>query len=321
MKPLLILHLLWISGLVSCNLLPNDPPVARLTVEPSTGDTSTVFYLDASATEDDLNNSWELKVRWDMNSDGIWEKDFSNTMEYVWTFRKEGTYKIILECMDSDGNLGRDTTEVNVMQPIRDSVILDHRDGREYKVTYLFSRWWMAESLKYGVPLGTRDLPSDNGMTEYYLNPDHTEAPYGGYYSWEEATDYGRDTSRGICPEGWHLPRVEDWHSLTVVSVAGHNGRQYFGINGLYRLNFEPTGFFHVNRHIYQKVYPFSYYWATQTAPIRHFRYWLFFNDTEMQWMYEGSYYTPAHLGWNNDWGYFSSKPVAVPVRCVKDEK
>jgi uncharacterized protein (TIGR02145 family) len=108
--------------------------------------------------------------------------------------------------------------------------ITDSRDGNVYKWVKIGSQIWMAENLKY--------LPSVSASTEgsqtephYYVygynGTDVTTAKatdnyktYGVLYNWAAAMN-GENSSntipsgvQGICPEGWHLPSVEEWKQL-----------------------------------------------------------------------------------------------------------
>jgi len=56
----------------------NTPPIARFTVSSNTGTIETLFTFDASASSDLEDLPADLKVRWDWESDGRWDTDFSS---------------------------------------------------------------------------------------------------------------------------------------------------------------------------------------------------------------------------------------------------
>jgi uncharacterized protein (TIGR02145 family) len=76
---------------------------------------------------------------------------------------------------------------------------------------------WMAQNLNY---------ETENSYCAY-TSPDSC-AKYGRYYTWADAVgkteeecgeghDCGltnNDYAEGICPSGWHLPSLTEWHAL-----------------------------------------------------------------------------------------------------------
>lgn len=105
-------------------------------------------------------------------------------------------------------------------------ILTDERDGEVYKTTQIGNQIWMAQNLRY--------LPPDflEGCDYRYLDdrekPDSLDT-YGRGYSWMEATkmscNYLDKTAtfgsepfllpyQGICPDGWHVPELEEWKTL-----------------------------------------------------------------------------------------------------------
>ncbi len=137
-------------------------------------------------------------------------------------------------------------------------ILTDERDGEKYKTTQIGNQIWMAENLRY--------LPPEylEGCIYRYLDerekPDSLDT-YGREYSWMEATkmscDYlekvitfGSDPFllpyQGICPDGWHIPDLDEWKILLeeinndiygLVSTnwkgAGFAGTEKYGFNVL----------------------------------------------------------------------------------------
>jgi PKD repeat protein len=87
----------------------NTPPQAAFTVTPPSGDASTVFAFEASASADAEDGS-PPEVRWDWNNDGDFETAWSTTRNAQHTFSAVGNHTVRLEVRDS-GGLTDDATQ------------------------------------------------------------------------------------------------------------------------------------------------------------------------------------------------------------------
>ncbi len=94
-------------------------------------------------------------------------------------------------------------------------------DGNHYATVQIgtgkFSQTWMAENLKVGIGIDITQLPTDNGIIEYYCYEDNVNlcGVYGGLYKWDEMMNYiDTEGSRGICPNGWHVPTNQEFYDL-----------------------------------------------------------------------------------------------------------
>ena len=111
----------------------------------------------------------------------------------------------------------------------------DSRDGKEYKTVTIGEQTWMAENLNYDVP----------GKSWCHNDSSKYCGVSGRYYTWAAAVDstaLANDKSNpqtcgvgsgvddcdltdkeigGVCPEGWHLPSMNEWSKL-YVAVDGH---------------------------------------------------------------------------------------------------
>jgi uncharacterized protein (TIGR02145 family) len=115
--------------------------------------------------------------------------------------------------------------------------VTDERDGQKYKTAKIADQVWMAENLNYaytGVPYNVNDREIDDSTSWCYGDNPANCATYGRLYTWATAIDsiaLENDAGnsqicgfkkkctlptvvQGICPEGWHLPTIEEWRTL-----------------------------------------------------------------------------------------------------------
>ena len=196
----------------------------------------------------------------------------------------------------------------------------DERDGQTYKTVKIGTQTWMAENLNYE----TDGSVCYNDSTEYC-------AKYGRLYQWSDAMDsvgrwgnvgkgcgsYGtcepEGLVRGVCPEGWHLPKTKEWEIL----FAAAGGKYSAGVklrsasdwkndrNGTddYSFTAVPAGGMGI--------------WAKETF-VNGGNYAFFWSSTE-----EGSFYAYyMYLKFSSEEAAFNtyySKDFWLSVRCVKD--
>ena len=86
----------------------------------------------------------------------------------------------------------------------------DSRDGQKYRTVKIGNQVWFAQNLNY-------DTGDDNSLCPLE-DPSYCEK-YGRLY---------RNTSYGICPEGWHIPYESEWDEL-LDYVSLHNDGEGLG--------------------------------------------------------------------------------------------
>ena len=100
----------------------------------------------------------------------------------------------------------------------------DDRDGKVYSYIQIGNQFWMAENLAYKTTKGYW----------VYDNLESNTNTYGYLYDWEIACS--------VCPDGWHLPSVEELDSL----INNLGGRRVAGgkmkRTGTYYWNSPNTG-------------------------------------------------------------------------------
>jgi uncharacterized protein (TIGR02145 family) len=112
----------------------------------------------------------------------------------------------------------------------------------------------------------------DNGIIEKYCYSDDTTYCniYGGLYIWHELMQYDTtEGTRGICPEGWHIPKLSefdtllayvngDGNALKAVGQGNYDGigTDTSGFSGLL------TGYHHVNGGFFELT-DCTFFWST----------------------------------------------------------
>ena len=94
--------------------------------------------------------------------------------------------------------------------------------GQTYNTIGIGTQMWMAENLNYEYKVN--DSTYGNWC---YNNSADSCAKYGRLYTWGAAMDsavtgcgYGKscwagnDRAKGVCPDGWHLPDIDEWYAL-----------------------------------------------------------------------------------------------------------
>ncbi|MGC9343479.1 MAG: FISUMP domain-containing protein [Bacteroidales bacterium] len=93
----------------------------------------------------------------------------------------------------------------------------DPRDETRYQTVQIGDQCWIAQNMNIGVIVEDHDQ-TDNGIIEktcWGNDPENCEI-FGGLYTWEEALQYSvGENNQGICPEGWHIPTMEEWKALS----------------------------------------------------------------------------------------------------------
>lgn len=127
----------------------------------------------------------------------------------------------------------------------------DFRDGKKYKGVRLAGQCWMAENLKYRAE-GLQSFCYD-GYTDFCEQ-------YGALYSWNIAMQgEEKESSRGICPEGWHLPSDDEWQRL--IDSSGFNGIE-LQMNGKSDFNIPMGGARYTNGK-FLNIREYAYYWSS----------------------------------------------------------
>lgn len=139
-------------------------------------------------------------------------------------YAEEGSFDVTLT-ITTEGGSSTETKEdfISVSQlegGCEQTTIVTDIDGNAYSVVTIGSQCWLGENLKtsrFKDGSLIEEVTNDSAWTSKttpawcsYNNDNANDASYGKLYNWFAAND-----SRGLCPEGWHLPHDNEWAVLT----------------------------------------------------------------------------------------------------------
>lgn len=285
----------------------NKPPNAAYEVTPKEGGLSTIFEFDASISNDQEDHTNLLLVRWDIDSDGNWDADWTYEKTISHQYSYKAAYSVRLEVKDSQGltDISKKTIAVTCNGV---DTFTDPRDNKIYKTVVINGKTWFDENL--------------NHMTEnsWWQNNDAmTGSVYGRLYTWDAALN--------ACPDGWHLPSDYEWKNLEMylgMSAIDADTFNYRGTNQGYMLKTKfwqwadsgngndsvcfsarPGGYLAVDDDIFNGKGYLGFWWTSTT-------------HTNIN----GTFAFMRRLENSNEYIYRNVRSlteVAYSVRCVKD--
>jgi parallel beta-helix repeat protein len=96
-------------------IVVNEKPSAFFTVNPTSGNISQIFEVNAQGCEDLEDSPSELQVRWDWQDDGIWDTNWTTTKIAFHQYSSPGIYTIRLEVVDNGGLKDNTTQQITVV--------------------------------------------------------------------------------------------------------------------------------------------------------------------------------------------------------------
>ncbi|MDR3667553.1 MAG: FISUMP domain-containing protein, partial [Ignavibacteriaceae bacterium] len=127
--------------------------------------------------------------------------------------------------------------------------------GQWYHTVQIGSQCWLKENLNVGNMItAVKDQINNDTIEKFCYNNDPAMCDiYGGLYQWREAVQYTlKQSPRGICPIGWHIPLKAEFDTLISSAGGGGNallkvgqsgGTDASGFSGLLSGYNEYTGF------------------------------------------------------------------------------
>ncbi len=207
---------------------------------------------------------------------------------------------IVIKVIANDGLVGTETC------PGTPTVLYE---GKTYNTILIGDQCWLKENLDIGTMIASNselDNQTNNGTIEKYCynnNPANCET-YGGLYQWNEAMQYVATAgTRGICPEGWHIPTKAEFETLNYAVNGSSNELKAFnqgtntsGFSGLF------GGRRYAGNGLFYNLESYTNYWSSSE------------NGTDFA---DYFYFTQG-----DDEVYFDyyDKNTGYSVRCLKDE-
>ncbi len=139
-------------------------------------------------------------------------------------YASAGSYDVTLTIVTDEGTSTEKKEDFIVVEELAGgcgtTATVTDIDGNTYSVVTIGSQCWLGENLKTtrfrdGTPIPevTDDLTWKLLQTPAlvsYDNDNANDAAYGKLYNW-----YAIGDSRGICPDGFHVPHHNEWNVLT----------------------------------------------------------------------------------------------------------
>jgi uncharacterized protein (TIGR02145 family) len=189
------------------------------------------------------------------------------------------------------------------------------REGTAYKTARIGKQEWLAENLNTSHFRNGDSIPEIEGTVEWQAAGDHG-TPAWCYYNGDPASGnkyhklynwYALMDPRGLAPDGWHIPMIDEWATLTA-ALGGDNGagipmKSHSEWDGSNTSGFSalPAGYRNSNGD-FSHLQNLASWWSASPADSTH--------------------------AWNISIGHgnvvsksYDGKRVGLSVRCVRDSK
>jgi len=190
-------------------------------------------------------------------------------------------------------------------------------EGKTYQTVLINTQCWFAQNLNVGKRInGSRNQTDNDTIEKYCYNDQETNCNfYGGLYQWDETMQFiTAPGTKGICPEGWHVPTDADWTTLIGYlggdSVAGGKMKQAGLANwaspntgATNSSGFTALGAGNHNNNGFESIMLFAYFWSSSQDIANPDYAWSLTPYSEGKDIYKGS-------------GF---KANGFSVRCIKN--
>ncbi|MDR3665599.1 MAG: FISUMP domain-containing protein, partial [Ignavibacteriaceae bacterium] len=145
--------------------------------------------------------------------------------------------------------------------------------GQKYTTVQIGNQCWLKENLNAGVMINGSSEQTNNGIIEKYCyqNDPANCIKYGGLYQWNEAMQYNKNPGvRGICPAGWHIPRIDEFATLTATVNFDANTLKGKGQENDTGRGMNISGFsgllsgYYLSNGIFYALGSYTYFWSSK---------------------------------------------------------
>lgn len=183
--------------------------------------------------------------------------------------------------------------------------------GKIYHTVKVGSQTWLKENLDVGTMIMVNKNQVNNAIMEKYCynNDSANCAVYGGLYQWNEAMAYANAPgSKGICPDGFHIPAKAEFETLAAAVSNNSNSIKAVGQGSAAGAGTNSSGFSALlagNRYddgyFYDLGYAANFWSSTENGNDNAYRMFLFVSYTTIN--------LNSHI----------NKKIGFSIRCIKD--
>jgi len=179
-------------------------------------------------------------------------------------------------------------------------------EGKTYGTVLIGTQCWMKKNLDIGTMIeGPSISPTgkqtNNQIIEKYCYDNDTAncSTYGGLYEWNEAMQYvTAPGTKGICPDGWHIPTYAEFDILRVgtndvkslLEIGTDGGTNTTGFSALY------AGYVYT---LFENLNGGTWWWSSNQYSATHAHYFTI---------------TASDFRFYDNWKWYG-----ISVRCIKD--
>lgn len=165
------------------------------------------------------------------------------------------SFSIFFSCSNNNSESSSEKpANSNIPKDVEFGTMMDKRDNQSYPTVKVGEQTWFATNLKI-----------EMDSTWCYDSDDMNCKRFGRLYPYQKALV--------ACPEGWHLPSLEEWEALALHLGSNREAFENEGDKALYdkiikggstHLNLILSGFYNPTINRYSKLDSQGSYWTTE---------------------------------------------------------
>lgn len=175
----------------------------------------------------------------------MWQWEFgdgiSSTLQnpsHIYNY--DGSYTVRLTASNEFGTNTKTKTNYVIVgtgggEPCPGTPTVIDADGNLYNTVLIGEQCWMKENLNVGTRIdGSQEMTTNSMIEKYCYDDDPANCDiYGGLYQWNEMMQYTTiEGTKGICPDGWHLPTDDEWKQMEMVLGMSQSEADEIGWRG-----------------------------------------------------------------------------------------